>query len=99
MAHFFYKALAEADVFVVIGNSFGDAHINALIKQAARNRPKNDTLLIDRHAVSKGATSRFLQSLVGVNPLQGTASEWIENHRLRDSIRECLQRQSEDSPF
>ena len=98
MAHFFYEALAEADVFVVIGYSFGDAYINALIKQAARNRPKNDTLLIDRIADSKIATSHFL-SLVGVNPLQGTASEWIENHRLRDSIRECLQRQSQDSPF
>jgi hypothetical protein len=99
MAHFFYEALMRADVFVVIGYSFGDAYINALIKQAGRNRPKNDTLLIDRCANSRVETSHLLQSLVGVIPPQGTASEWIENHRLRDSICECLRRQNQDSPF
>jgi SIR2-like domain len=98
MAHLFYENLVKSNALVVIGYSFGDAYINALISQCQRQNPKLRLLIIDKFATQLRENSGFLKTVQIDHPVEKGADEAIANHGLRKILKQLVSADSKP-PF
>lgn len=100
LAYAFSQAILKTAVLGVIGYSFGDEYVNQIIRQGIEKNPKLRVLVVGPHADEQVAGISFLQ---GRSPrvvnLKAGAEEALSEGRFLNSVRDLLERSSDEEPF
>lgn len=100
LAYAFSQAVLKTTVLGIIGYSFGDEHVNQIIRQGIEKNPKLRVLVIGPHADSYVEQINFLQGRKPrVEDLTATAEKALSEGRFLHHIRDLLERASNEEPF
>jgi hypothetical protein len=100
MTYLFSQRVLSTTILAIIGYSFGDEHVNQIIRQGIEKNSKLRVLVVGPHAKHHIETISFLQGRTPrVTDLNLKAEEALTKGEFLKALRTLLERASNEEPF
>jgi hypothetical protein len=96
----FSQQVLRTTILAIVGYSFGDEHVNQIIRQGIEKNSKLRVLVVGPRAKKQMETFPFLQGRKPrVTDLNMRAEEALTKGDLLKALRTLLERSSDEEPF
>jgi hypothetical protein len=100
MTYMFSQQVLRTTILAIVGYSFGDEHVNQIIRQGIEKNSKLRVLVVGPRAKKQMETFPFLQGRKPrVTDLNMRAEEALTKGDLLKALRTLLERSSDEEPF
>ena len=100
MTYSFAQRVLNTTILAIVGYSFGDEHVNQIIRQGVEKNPKLRVLVVGPSAKTAIESVPFLQGRQPrITDLNKTAEQALTKGEFLKAIRTLLERASNEEPF